>query len=779
MASSSAQVSKGLTVTRHHLQDFLDTEKTLSKNCSILSSVLADNIQKLNPKDQAVCKHLIQMLDHVATGYGLWLGKLGATLVDKEGKIITQRVDGQDDENETVAKVLLQLNTLLAEKMTPGTGMSAYMSNLILFGLYHSMFNQLFNDNSKKTLFKKETFLDKVNDGLKAKGLLVDAQSVIINPVQRFPRFRLLIQDAVKPLGDSSDQNTIILNAKSILRKLERIGGLLIEYMKYSLDSHKSDYNIIFLDASRQLQQEFERDLTVAVEQTLDLSSLLKEEDQKNIDATFAPFEQLEVKAKMNELLTLEEAQKRRVTVLLEGLDSTSPSSSKTTNNKRREIAGLLVNIQHSSDVIIQRVKFSMDKPFSQAVGELNWMFVSNDYFNYMRDLLSLTVKCDQQTFKAFNRVKVDYNFQTAQDVLQASALHVTRPPLVFNELARAIRNYIAANPDADQDGVLRLNADSMARKAARFAALFNSYVAKAQSGEVDIEQLLADFNDDMIATAMQSIIGLPQPGASQSEPDEELDDVDASVVNFISTIKLPTAHENIDYNQLPSISSSSMPVDDITQQPEETTDQTFNTLLAAEEEDPVLTEINQHAVQQQTSEVIPLSVEPPALPPRSKLASELFHSSEEPVLPSSSGSILSQEAPPLPPRSGNQNAHNTIMLPRPHDYHYTSRWHFFTVDAGHANRRNFITQVDRTKVGDALKHAIMSQIANLLATNQDRSNLVTQIRGSAEYQILKTGQGLFSRIFGRKTDSLRALERLIPELKEEAVQTKENNTFG
>lgn len=76
---------------------------------------------------------------------------------------------------------------------------------------------------------------------------------------------------------------------------------------------------------------------------------------------------------------------------------------------------------------------------------------------------------------------------------------------------------------------------------------------------------------------------------------------------------------------------------------------------------------------------------------------------------------------------------------------------------------------------GDQLKIRILKQFKSQIDAIQDSTTL-EDIRSSEDYKILATGQDRFTRFFGVKTSSIKALEQMIEEKRAELVISKKNN---
>ncbi len=221
MAASNFSVASEINL-RKRLQEFLSTEKTLSANCQ----ALAMSIQYTDRTDQKLKMLLINMLHQVAQGYAYWLGAL-KDLTNAEGELI------EGASNSAVLDCLN--NSLGAADKNPA--FLQYISSLDLFGMYFEQFNGIFT---------KKTQLNNINASLKRQGLSLDAHSILINPVQRFPRFPLLFTDIVRTINNKdNNDNYAAINlstAQSILRKFERMGNTLKKF--YNLKPNLPNKNL-------------------------------------------------------------------------------------------------------------------------------------------------------------------------------------------------------------------------------------------------------------------------------------------------------------------------------------------------------------------------------------------------------------------------------------------------------------------------------------------------------------------------------------------------------
>lgn len=250
MAASNFSVASEINL-RKRLQEFLSTEKTLSANCQ----ALAVSIQHTDRTDQKLKMLLINMLHQVAQGYAYWLGAL-KDLTNAEGELI---------EGASNSAVLDCLNTSLrAADKNPA--FLQYISSLALFGMYFEQFNGIFT---------KKTQLNNINASLKEQGLSLDAHSILINPVQRFPRFPLLFTDIVRTINNKDNNDNYaafnLSNAQSILRKFERIGNTLKKF--YNLKPNLANKNSNKL--LRENQESLVKAFTETVKEDLALSIAL------------------------------------------------------------------------------------------------------------------------------------------------------------------------------------------------------------------------------------------------------------------------------------------------------------------------------------------------------------------------------------------------------------------------------------------------------------------------------------------------------------------------
>ncbi len=80
------------------------------------------------------------------------------------------------------------------------------------------------------------------------------------------------------------------------------------------------------------------------------------------------------------------------------------------------------------------------------------------------------------------------------------------------------------------------------------------------------------------------------------------------------------------------------------------------------------------------------------------------------------------------------------------------------------SNNLEFLDKNEKA-TGDELKGKILNKFKESLESVLDKEQLkhvVEKIKNSAEYQIISTSQGITSRVLGLKTDSLKALERMV-----------------
>ena len=110
------------------------------------------------------------------------------------------------------------------------------------------------------------------------------------------------------------------------------------------------------------------------------------------------------------------------------------------------------------------------------------------------------------------------------------------------------------------------------------------------------------------------------------------------------------------------------------------------------------------------------------------------------------------------PPKKQTTNPIHLQSVDNYYGYTQKNRFHFYAAHYHH-------------KVGDQAKTAILNQLLNQINTCQTSKQLEQlqhDVVDTPEYSILKTGQGLATRIFGLKTDSVKALEKMFEEAEDQ-----------
>lgn len=100
-------------------------------------------------------------------------------------------------------------------------------------------------------------------------------------------------------------------------------------------------------------------------------------------------------------------------------------------------------------------------------------------------------------------------------------------------------------------------------------------------------------------------------------------------------------------------------------------------------------------------------------------------------------------------------------------------RFHVFTVTTD--NFKDLKSKYQEAW-GDVLKTKILCNFKDELYEATDKQNLdaiVERLKGSSEYKILKTGQGLATKIFGLTTSSVDAFEKMIKEVESDILLTQ------
>ena len=98
-------------------------------------------------------------------------------------------------------------------------------------------------------------------------------------------------------------------------------------------------------------------------------------------------------------------------------------------------------------------------------------------------------------------------------------------------------------------------------------------------------------------------------------------------------------------------------------------------------------------------------------------------------------------------------------MVPQFYAHHQGARFHFFTAKVDPAKEYKLIDDYEKLLEGDALKTAVLERFAQKLQESADVAQCKQDLEASEEYQIISTGQGLFTRAFCMRTDSVKAFE--------------------
>lgn len=118
-------------------------------------------------------------------------------------------------------------------------------------------------------------------------------------------------------------------------------------------------------------------------------------------------------------------------------------------------------------------------------------------------------------------------------------------------------------------------------------------------------------------------------------------------------------------------------------------------------------------------------------------------------------------------PQLAHVNLTNPVLFNIKNTYAHTAsnpkegRRHAFEVDAN--DFKNLKEKYQDTK-GDFLKTSILSDLKQQIentSSKEELKSLEKQIKQSPEYKVLSTGQGLATKIFGLKTSSVDALEKM------------------
>lgn len=285
-SSSSPKTKEEISL--EHLNDFFKTERTLSANCQTLSLTLRNNIKHLhNDDDKRKCQLMINMLEKVATGYDVWLEGLGSDVIDNNGNIIIQLDENnQKSEPKTILTLITRFNDTLDKSIKEDNG-AEFFTNLLLFSIFHPIFNELFDQDDN------EFFHNKVNEALKV-NIKINAQSIIINPVQRFPRYIMLIKAALEWKTDKfvTEHKRTMEKGNSILRKFERIGVVLKRYSNLTPLSGTNGFDDVYLQANTLLQQECRKELVKAATHSLPSLGRAAPKERKQTDLSiFSEFQ--------------------------------------------------------------------------------------------------------------------------------------------------------------------------------------------------------------------------------------------------------------------------------------------------------------------------------------------------------------------------------------------------------------------------------------------------------------------------------------------------------